>query len=375
MNSLSKWLNKGLIMPAAAGTLLMLASLSRPARAQEAEDASVRYDRGFVIESPDGAFSLKTQARVQVRYTLLSAPDPDAAGDSRLIGSQFAVQRARLTLGGHAFTDDLGYKFQSDFGKGSVSLKDFYVDYRVAGDVRVRAGQYKRPFSRQQITSSGSQELVDRAITDKYFGAGRDVGVTVHNNYEKSPDIEWAVGLFNGTGENVVPDKLNPALVARVGYNHGGIKGYTEADLEGGPLRFGVGASVLSELDLDGDDASGIRSELDYVIKMEGFSTTGGVYFATAQDGEGFADQASQALGFHVQAGYTVAHTHQVAGRYALIEPQTEGEGRLQEASIGYSLYRFEHGLKWQTDLAVGLDQGQSFGDDMQLRSQLQLSF
>lgn len=374
MTSLSKGHIRG-FMPAAAGALVMLASLPGTARAQEAGDASVRYDRGFVIESADGAFSLKTQARVQVRYTLLSEEDPEALDDGRLTESHFAVQRARLTFGGKAFTDDLSYKFQSDFGKGAVNLKDFYVDYRIAGDVRVRAGQYKRPFSRQQITSSGKQDLVDRAITDDYFGAGRDIGVAVHNNYEKSPVIEWAVGLFNGTGENLVPDTLKPALVARVGYNYGGIDGYSEVDLEGGPLRFGVGASVLSELDLDGDDTSGIRSELDYVVKAHGFSTSGGLYFSTAQDGEGFAEQVSEAVGFHLQAGYTFGQTHQVAGRYALIAPQLEGEGSLQEAAIGYSFYRFKHGFKWQTDLTMGLDEGQSFGDDVRLRTQLQLSF
>ncbi|HWN66574.1 MAG TPA: hypothetical protein VNM90_02980, partial [Haliangium sp.] len=153
------------------------------------------------------------------------------------------------------------------------------------------------------------------------------------------------------------------------------VKGYSEADLDGGPLRFGVGASVLGELDGDGDNASGIRSELDYIVKVEGFSTTGGVYFATAQDGEGFPDQTGDALGFHLQAGYTVDKTHQVVGRYALIAPQADGAGNLQEVTLGYSLYAFGHGFKWQTDVTLGLDEGQDPGDDVQVRSQAQLAF
>lgn len=368
-----------------AAALVALIAATPHATAQEPETAaSTGYDKGFFIESADGAFSLKTQARVQFRYTFASEveADPATGDESRDNDSLFAVQRGRLTLGGHAFGDDLDYKLQVDFGRGSVSLKDYYVDYHLAGNTLIRFGQYKRPFSRQQITSSGSQELVDRAITDGYFDAGRDAGLMVHNRYEKSPELEWAVGLFNGTGENVVPgrsegapDTFNPALVARIGYNHGGIKGYSEADLEGGPLRFAVGASVLAELDGDGDDASAIRSELDYMIKVEGFSTSGGAYFATAQDGADFPDQTGDALGFHLQAGYTVDKTHQVAGRYALILPQADGAGNLQEASLGYSLYLFGHGFKWQTDVTLGLHEGQDPGEDVQIRSQAQLSF
>jgi hypothetical protein len=374
----------------ALATLTIAASLpvllaASQATAQEGEgSASTGYDKGFFIESADGAFSLKTQARIQFRYTFSSqaALDPDSMEESRDNDSLFAVQRGRLTFGGHAFGEDLDYKLQADFGRGDVVLKDFYVDYRVAGDTLVRFGQYKRPFSRQQITSSGNQELVDRAITDGYYRAGRDAGVMVHNAYEKSPALEWAVGLFNGTGENVVPgrtdgapDTFNPALAARVGYNRGDVKGYSEADLDGGPLRFGVGASVLGELDGDGDDASAIRAELDYIVKVEGFSSTGGIYFATAQDGSDFPDQAADALGFHVQAGYTVDETHQVVGRFAQVARLADGVGNLREASLGYSLYVFGHGFKWQTDLTVGLDAGQEPGDDIQIRSQAQLSF
>ena len=64
------------------------------------------------------------------------------------------------------------------------------------------------------------------------------------------------VGVFNGTGDKStfsgsvdtmtgevsgkfsnVPSHFHPALVARVGINKNGIKGYREADLEGGSMR------------------------------------------------------------------------------------------------------------------------------------------
>lgn len=373
--------NKTLATSAAAVSLIALTGLVPAAHAQESVAApSVGYDKGFFIESADGAFSMKTQARVQFRYTFTSAHVENPVGeDSRDNTSVLTVHRARLGFAGHAFSEDLAYKLQADFGRGTVTLKDFYIDYRIAGDALVRVGQYKRPFSRQQITSSGNLEFVDRAITDRYYTAGRDVGLTIHNNYEKSPEIEWAVGLFNGAGENQVPGDFSPAVVARAGYNQGDVKGYSEADLDGGPLRFGVGASALGFLNdiVIGEDTvlSGIRAELDYIVKVEGFSTTGGVYFSTLQDGDGLGDQTTDAIGFHLQAGYTVDKMHQVAGRYSLIAPEAEGAGNQQEASLVYSLYQFGHGFKWQTDVTIGLDEGQDFGDEIQARSQVQLAF
>ena len=43
--------------------------------------------------------------------------------------------------------------------------------------------------------------MSDRSITDKAFLGSRDIGIAIHNFYEKSPFFEWVVGVFNGTGD------------------------------------------------------------------------------------------------------------------------------------------------------------------------------
>ena len=65
---------------------------------------------------------VRLNGRVQARYTHRVVDEADNQG-------AFSIQRARLALAGHAFTKALKYKFQADFGKGFVSLKDFYLDY------------------------------------------------------------------------------------------------------------------------------------------------------------------------------------------------------------------------------------------------------
>ena len=346
-----------------------------PALAQDAAPTA-GHDKGFFAQSADGAHKVVLGGRLQGRFTY--AHDPEEISDSPEAGDMlFALKRGRVFLKGRAYGEDLTYKFQADFGKGDARLKDFYLDYALwKGSLHVRAGQYKRPFSRQQLTSSGRQTFVDRALTDEAFGAGRDLGLMLHNGSGEAAGLEWAAGVFNGHGENQVPDaRFRPALVARLGYNHGGIKGYSEADLEGGPLRFALAAS--GKLDLDGatEADNGLRAEVDYIVKTGGLSSTGAFYAALPID-----ETASEGMGYHAQVGYMLGDGWQPALRYAAHMPEGDVGGR-SEVSLGLSRYLRQHAFKWQTDLTYAAsdmvdDAGQVITtSDVMLRTQVQLVF
>ncbi|MBN1945148.1 MAG: hypothetical protein JW797_05695 [Bradymonadales bacterium] len=387
-----------------AGLLLLWSATANsqeaviPAEAGSGQgEAAVRqtagYQRGFFLRSVDQPFELRIQGRMQGRYThLLTDGAPDELA--------FSLPRIRLVLAGHMFTEALRYRFQADFGGGAVTLKDAFLDYTVVSEwLELRVGQWKRPFSRQQINSSGRLELVDRAITDRFFGAGRDIGLAIHNGYESSPTLEYALGLFNGTGDRSrlsgavqvdpasgigqivngsysnVPDRMHPALVFRVGYNHGGIRGYSEADLEGSAFRFALGASGLVDLDADEDGSSGVMGEVDFVLKASGFASTGGFFLSSTQSGEGFVDQSFDALGFTLQAGYVVAGRIQPVLRYSHIDPDGP-DNRQQELLGGLSVYLFGHNVKWQTDGGALVNQvSGGSSTNYLLRSQIQLAF
>ena len=169
-----------------------------PGHADKAETAG--YDHGFYVRSADDKFSLKIGGRLQAFYTLQRTAGTDDK-------SAFAVRDARLILEGNLYGPGLTYKFQPDFGQGFVTLKDFHVDTALTNDVWLRAGQWKRPFSRQQITSSGRLDLADRAITNTAFGAGRDLGIALRDNYEKSPISSGRSGCSTAPG----PRRTSPA--------------------------------------------------------------------------------------------------------------------------------------------------------------------
>jgi len=405
----------------ASGLVLLSALVCGGAIASEANERDVQdpllgYDTGFFARSGDGLFEIKLNAVIQPRFSFESQEravsttpepgtpvgDPDGLGDEtdREHTYAFAIPRAQLKLGGHAFSESVRYFFQTDFGLGTPMLKDCWIDFGlVDGALHLKVGQLKRPFSRQWLTSAATLELIERSITHNRFDPGRGLGLMFHNRFLRSPRFEWALGLFNGhgyvpwfegdvqvdpdTGQGQVaggkftniPDRFRPTIVARLGYNHGGIMGYSEADLEGGGPRFAVAASGLVELDAGDEGDSNVRGELDYAFKLRGFSSTGAVYVAGASSGD-FADQAFESIGFHLQAGYVIGGMFQPAVRYALIDPVGEDD-RIHRVLGGLAFYFFGHNLKWQIDGGGRLREDPLVGDltDYTIRTQVQLAF
>jgi hypothetical protein len=383
------------LAPAAPAGAQEQATTRKPGGPPVPEEAGsvAGYRQGFFIQGTGSPFELRLQMRFQTRFALEMIEN---AADK----AAFSVPVAQLALGGHVFTKALTYKFQMDFGHGSGTVRDYFTDYAfLPGRLVLRVGQSKRPFSRQQITPRVFLDLMDRAITHQFFGAGRDIGIVIHNDIEQSPAFEYAIGLFNGTGDRPlfsgvvtvdpmtgqgkisegrfsnVPNRFHPAAVLRLGYNHGGIRGYREGDLEGGSLRFAIGASGLADLDADGDAVSGMRCEVDYALKIHGFSTTGAVYVSSSQSGTRFVDQAYAAVGFHAQAGYLIAGRFQPTFRYAAIAPDGENND-LQEIMGGVTVYFFQHNFKWQTDGGtMTTDQPDGPRTNYLVRTQLQLAF
>jgi hypothetical protein len=353
---------------------------------------SVRYDKGLLFETEDGGYALKLGIRSQFR---LEATRPH--GDDTEFATRFMIPRLRLQFEGHAFDDGLDYKVEFDMAnRGFALLKDFYLDRAVTKAVHVRAGQWKRPFHRQEMVSDFGSEFLERSLANEFAGAGRDLGVAVHNDYEKSPDgLEWAVGVWNagsdrataratcvpgatptdppictiGTPTNV-PSDWGPALVAHVGWNSGGIKGYSEGDLEGGPLRYALGASYrMNPRDFDEDAAGDLQIlhavAVDAMIKREGLGVSGSVVLV--KDGQSDAE-----VGFYGQVGYLLKGPGVlVAGRFSQIP---DGDEHRREFLGAANLLWRGHNLKWMIDGGIIQTTGDDGGNDLQIRTQLQAS-
>ncbi len=350
---------------------------------------SAKYDKGLTFETADGDYELKLGIRSQFRF---EAVRPDVAKTE--FAARFSVPRLRLQLEGHAYGEANGYKVEFDMAnKGFALLKDFFIDHAFAKDLHVRAGQWKKPFNRQEMVSDFGSEFLERSLANEFAGAGRDLGVAVHNNYEKSPEgLEWAVGVFNAASEKAsikttcgagatptdplictsgtpsnVPADFGPAIVVHAGWNHGGIKGYSEGDLEGGPLRYAVGLSYrMNPRDFDKDANDDLNIEhavaLDAMVKVEGLGISGAVILK--KDG-----QADAEVGFYGQAGYMVV-PKKILGALRFAQVPEDDEQRF-EILGGVDYFLHGHNFKLMADGGVIHTTGADTSD-LQLRAQLQ---
>jgi len=81
---------------------------------------------------------------------------------------------------------------------GSFELMDMYFNAGLTSQLQLRVGQYKMPFTRYRIQSFQRLTFVDWAIVTRYFGAGRQIGFSLHNGYEGPPRFAYAIGIFSG---------------------------------------------------------------------------------------------------------------------------------------------------------------------------------
>ena len=130
-------------------------------------------------------FYLEMSNRIQPRFTL-EMPDQSvqlagtaAKGDSK---GSFRIRRAKFKLEGWFYKPELEFEVQLNWPDASTAQPNRFVeDANIDWDIskkktfRLRFGQFKAPFGRQQLTSSGAQQFVDRAIQDeRYNDAQRD---------------------------------------------------------------------------------------------------------------------------------------------------------------------------------------------------------
>ena len=195
--------------------------------------------KGFTFATPDERFKLSVGGRLQVRYTLT---DIDSAfvnpQGGREDSQSFDIPRARVWWEGNAFTPRLKYKLQIDVtGGGGDILRDAELEYEIIDDkwLSVIGGQMKTTYCRQEMTSSGRLEFVDRSLACSNFRFERARGIQFRGTPMDSL-IEYYAGVYNTTGRNGSsnPD-TNFLYVSRLAVNPFGPIPYSEGDFASTP--------------------------------------------------------------------------------------------------------------------------------------------
>jgi len=355
--------------------------------------------KGLTVSSADGDFELTTKVRAQI---LGSFEIEREDGVERLSAVQ--IRRARVAFQGHMFGKHNKYKMElavsprdaamRDGGTGTAPLLDWYMTFDYLKAATIVAGQYKVPFSRQRVVSSGSLQMVDRSIVQSEFNLDRNVGVDVRSTSLLDGHLHYFAGIYGGEGRNAFQLlENNMVYLARVEVLPlGHFQDYVEADFERTGPRLSVGASYayvansrrnqgpLGSAPADRGTTDFHNAEADLLFKIYGLSLTGEFFYRKGDRSGGGAidvtktppvpfpvDKARSGYGFFAQAGYLLPQTmFEIEARYGQL--RGTGETSLKERHEiggGVSYYFARHSFKlqadyfrlWGTELSKGTDQ------------------
>lgn len=383
----------------ALGSLARLADLERHSGnggAEESQESVVLagYDKkeGFYLKDRTGDNVLRLGVQLQFRYSYFArevrgdSVDTDEAGKSD--DSVFEIERARLVAEGNVFTRDLTYKFQADGdtdGAGAWKTLDAYVEYWAGGALAgpgnegalgIGLGQFKPYFMRQESTSSGRLQMVERNLTTEFFNIDRNLGAWIRGDLGDvkgdAPTVFYAFAITNGFDSvNVRPSAVDniPALIGKLDFQLWGDKvekGKYEEGNPGHKSLFVVGASAATDQNnnssgsgVGGPDVKiyqfGVDTQFKYeVISLQSEYVMRWVDYKNGNAAIPLGDGSSQfAHGWYVQGGLMVSPDVELTGRAAFIWGDNMQKGNGFEAGPGINWYiSGNHRIKLQTDVA-----------------------
>ncbi len=334
----------------------------------------------FTVDWKDGKTTIKSKNaelslsnRVQIRFTEVM---PEV-GDDR---GSFRIRRAKTKFEGWVYTKDLTYDLQLNWADSVNVLEDAAVNYDFTKGKKLfqlKAGQYKVPFGRQELTSSGSQQFVDRSAVSNVFARGRDIGTQIWGT-PFGGKLDWRVGAFNGNGRTVsLNDNDKFQYDARVTFQPFGDVKYSESDFESTDKPLFAIAGQWESNDRHGSTAGNdAHREIvggDIVFKFKGFSLFGEIFEASDDPETGVDVDLS---GYNIQAGFFIIRNKwEIAARLAELDPNDNIDNNEQEErALALNYFFNKHPHKIQLDYRQ-LENKATNREDEEVRLQYQVIF
>ena len=308
---------------------------------------AVSYEpgRGVVFRTPDDLFEASLGFNLQVRYTHF---DLDAAAGG-VDTNEFRVRRFKVFMSGFALDPRLTWRFQADFAAPSARIfDDGWLNWRFSDAVAVQGGQYKTPYSRQELYNDGVIQFPERALATDAFKPGRDIGVMGAGSLGGGV-FAYQAAVFGGGGQNTLRTDNHVMPVARLVWNAIGTMGASEMDLQDHQtpaLSFGVdgflntvkktAANAFDVLVLNYTSPTGwlgrniprfqtdeeidVKSwEFESQFKWKGLALQGEYYVGQAKGDT--SGTRVYAYGWYAQAGYFILPKKlDLAARYSFVD-------------------------------------------------------
>ncbi|NIR45361.1 MAG: hypothetical protein GWN99_13160 [Gemmatimonadetes bacterium] len=234
-------------------------------------------------------------------------------------GNGFSIGTMRLAVYGE-LDMGFGYFFQTDFTR-TRPLLDASMHYTVAPLLRLDAGLFKVPFSREFLTPAGSIDFVNRARVVASLAPNRQIGVQAGGSLGNGP-LAYAVGLFNGNrfSEANTNDNDNFLYAVRLTYDAAPARTAESRD------RLAVGFNLAFSRD---DDVvligfpGGFEGDR-LLVGVDGRWTRDRLLVAAeliAGNLDPVADGSADPFGWQATLGYMISEKSQLLFRWDKFEP------------------------------------------------------
>jgi phosphate-selective porin OprO/OprP len=153
-----------------------------------------RFRDGFTFESGDKQHAISLTGRVQADYRTFSEDSTNANS-----ADTFDIRRAYLGLSGRVY-QDWTFEVNADFAQTSSSQLDVaWLNYGKLKGLQGRMGQFKMPFSLEELTSSRFIDFQERSLANSLV-PGKERGLIVHGN--PYTGLNYGLAVSNGAGKN-----------------------------------------------------------------------------------------------------------------------------------------------------------------------------
>jgi phosphate-selective porin OprO and OprP len=219
------------------------------------KDGKVTTDDGLLLlQSKDGNFKYLLDARVYLDAALYNEDEDviDLHSGSEARRLRFAI---KATLWKYWLTE-----IDFDFAGNEVDIKDAYIAYAGVENMMFKVGQFRSPFSLEELTTSRYVSFIERGLPNA-FPPGRLLGFGV---YKWGKNWQVAAGIFNQEtgdideeeGENsdegysvVGRFTIAPLLKGNKVFHVGGSYAYQTTDAFSEKMRFrGYDESKISKI-------------------------------------------------------------------------------------------------------------------------------
>ena len=123
------------------------------------------------------------------------------------------LPRTRVGVEGRLFKE-FEYQIEGELGDSSQPWRDVYIQTRSFRALQVRAGQFKIPFSLEQLTSGMDLDFNYRSLAAAFLAPGRDVGLMLFGRVMNEV-LRYQAGVFRRGGDNVRESERTDAQADR----------------------------------------------------------------------------------------------------------------------------------------------------------------